>query len=124
MYGDTTVIRGLARTLRDQAGDIRHEADSLVGRADAVHWTGLAADAMRRLARDHAGDLRSCASRHDDAADALDRHAREVDHLVDLIASIERKVHSLLEAAGHLVPHLELPSHGSKGWLDVHLPGL
>ena len=69
MYGDTTVIRGLARRLRDQGADIRAEADSLVAQAEAVRWSGLAADAMRSLARAHAGDLRQCAVRHDDAAD-------------------------------------------------------
>lgn len=78
MYGDTSVIRGLARGMRERAGDIRAEADELAGRAEAVPWTGLAADAMRRLARDHATRLRSSADAHDTAADALDRHAREV----------------------------------------------
>jgi hypothetical protein len=145
MYGDTTVIRTLARRLRDQGADIRAEADSLVGHADAVHWTGLAADAMRTLARDHAGDLRVCASRHDDAADALDRHAREVDHLVELIATIEHRVLGVLDGARHALggithalshvvpdgidhsldhwaPHFVPPPHGSKEWLDVHVP--
>jgi hypothetical protein len=150
MYGDTTVIRGLARRLRDQGADIRAEADSLVGRAEAVPWSGLAADAMRSLARAHAGDLRSCADLHSEAADALDHHAREVDRLEDLIASIERRVHGLLDgalhAAGHAVghalgglthvlshvapdplehwaQHFVPPPHGSREWLDVHVPG-
>lgn len=146
MYGDTTVIRGLARRLRDQGADIRAEADVLVAHADAVHWSGLAADAMRGLARAHAGDLRQCAARHSDAADALDRHAREVDHLEDLIAGIERRVRGVLDSAlhvgghvlgglthalSHVVPdplehwaqHFVPPPHGSKAWLDVHVPG-
>jgi hypothetical protein len=142
MYGDTTVIRGLARRLRDQGADIRAEADSLAGHAEAVRWVGLAADAMRALARAHAGDLRQCAARHDDAADALDRHAREVDHLEDLIAAIERRVRGVLDSAGHalgglahalshVVPdplehwarHFVPPPQGSRDWLDVHVPG-
>jgi hypothetical protein len=141
MYGDTTVIRALARGLREQGADIRVEADALVGHAEAVHWTGLAADAMRTLARDHAGDLRVCATRHDDAADALDRHAREVDRLEDLIASIEHRVLGLVDnarsalggiahALTHMVPdpvdhwlqHFVAPPHGSKEWLDVRVP--
>ena len=124
MYGDTTVIRGLARTLREQATDIRTEADSLVGHADVVRWTGLAAEAMRRLAREHAGDLRACATHHDDAADALDRHAREVDQLVELIAVVERRFHHLLDAAAHIFHRIVPPASGSKDWLDVHVPGL
>jgi hypothetical protein len=147
MYGDTTVIRGLARQLRDQGADIRTEADALVGQADAVHWSGLAADAMRRLARDHGSDLRSCAGRHDDAAEALERHAREVDRLKDLISGIEHRfvhlldgardrlagfAHSLTGGLRHVLPdglddwldRFVPPPSGSKDWLDVHVPGL
>ena len=138
MYGDTTVIRGLARGLRKQGQEIQAEADALVGRAEAVPWAGLAADAMRRLAQDHAGALRTCAGLHEDAAEALERHAREVDHLKDLIAAAERRVlrvlddvggvvHSLVshvvpDAADHWLDGFVPPPHGSKGWLDVHVP--
>jgi hypothetical protein len=147
MYGDTTIIRGLATALRERADDIRREADRLAARADAVHWEGLAADAMRHHAHDRAADLRHTAGLHDDAADALDRHAREVDRLKDLIAAIEQRVHRLVEGArdrladlGHRVidgitgllpdPADELldrfvpPPPGSRDWLSVDLPGL
>jgi hypothetical protein len=141
MYGDTTVIRAMARRLREQGAEIRAEADSLTGRADAVEWTGLAGDAMRVLVRDHAADLRACATLHADAADALDRHAREVDRVQELIASIEHRALGVLDSAGHalgglthavshVVPEpLEHwahrfvpPPHGSKDWLAIHLP--
>jgi hypothetical protein len=141
MYGDADVIRALARTLREQGSDIRSEADALVGRADAVPWTGLAAEAMRHLARDHAGCLRTSAARHEDAAEALERHAREVDHLQAVIAAVERRFTHLLHGVGgvggvvHAVTsriapdavddwlaHVEPPAHGSMAWLDVHVP--
>jgi hypothetical protein len=138
MYGDTDVVRALARQVRERGGDIRGEADDLVGRVEAVRWTGLAADAMRRLAHEHAGGLRACAEAHEAAADALDRHAREVDHLKELIAAVERRVQHLLEGAahglaglvGHVVPdavdhwlhHFDPPPRGSREWLDVHVP--
>lgn len=138
MYGDTDVVRALARQVRERGGDIRAEADDLLGRAEQVGWTGLAADAMRRLAQEHAGGLRACAEAHEAAADALVRHAREVDHLKDLIAAIEAKVHRLLDSAssgladlvGHVVPdgldhwvqRFDPPPSGSRAWLDVHLP--
>ena len=74
MYGDTTVIRALARGLREQGQEILAEADALVGRAEAVPWAGLAADAMRRLARDHAGGLRTCAGLHEGDTDGGSGH--------------------------------------------------
>ena len=138
MYGDTDVVRALARQLRARGDDIRAEADDVLGRAEAVPWSGLAADAMRRLARDHAGGLRRCADEHEAAADALDRHARQVDHLEEVIAAVERKVRQLADSAagglaglvGHVLPspvddwlhHFDPPPHGSREWLDVHLP--
>ena len=147
MYGDTTVISHLARELRDRATDIRTEADHLVARADSVPWSGLAADALRRRTHDRAGALRRSAGRHDDAADALDRHAAEVDRIKDLIAAIERRARTLVDAArdriaeighgildglGHALPDAgdELldrfvpPPPGSREWLRVDLPGL
>jgi hypothetical protein len=138
MYGDTGVIRALARQLGERGADIRAEADDLVGRAEAVAWSGLAAEAMRRLVAEHAGGLRACADAHDAAADALDRHACEVDQIKDRIASIERRVLHLLDSAtdglagavGGLVPdavddwlrHVDPPPHGSRDWLDIQVP--
>jgi len=143
MYGDTAVIRALARRMRARADDLRTEARELVGRAEGVTWTGLAADSMRRVARDHAHLLQRCADAHEAAADTLDRHAREVDRVKDLIADAERRVLHLLESTsgglgglvghvvGHVLPHafdswtrtFDPPAHGSLAWLDVKVPG-
>jgi hypothetical protein len=138
MYGDTSVIRGHARRMRERGDDLRGEATALLAHAEAVPWTGLAADAMRRMAVDHAARLHRCADAHDDAAAALERHAREVDHLKHLIATVERRALALLDSAtsgiaglvGHVVPDavgrwahaFDPPPHGSRAWLDVHLP--
>jgi len=136
MYGDTTIIRGLASALRERAEDIRGLADALRERADAVPWHGLAADAMRTHAHDRAGDLRHTATLHEDAADALTRHAGEVDRLKDLIATIERRFRALIDSArsriSSLIPdpvddllsRFEPPPPGSRDWLTVDLPGL
>jgi uncharacterized protein YukE len=85
MYGDTTTIRALAGRLRERADEIRDLAATLTTRADAVPWAGLAADAMRAHTQLRVGALLHTAGLHDDAAEALERHAREVDRLKDLL---------------------------------------
>ena len=85
MYGDTTTIRALARRLRERADEIRDLATDLTARADAVPWTGLAADAMRAHAGVRLASLLRTARLHEDAAEALERHAREVDRLKELL---------------------------------------
>ena len=145
MPGDPGAIRALAHRLRTQAEDVRREADRLVARLDSIGlsarpsgwrqntmactgidsppWTGRAAGAARTRGRERAGALRRTAALHDDAADALDRHAREVERRQELIARVERVVTGLVaEAADRLVdgavgPPLPLP--GSRDWLDV-----
>jgi hypothetical protein len=132
MYGDATAIRRLAGGLREQAGEIRTEADRLVSRTDAAGWLGEAGDALRGRVRDRAVALRRSAGLHDDAADALERHAREVERLHRLIEEIERRVHRLVEAARDKVDdwttgwleRFEPPPRGSRRWLEVEVPGL
>lgn len=148
MYGDPAAIRRLAASVREQAVDVRREADQLVAAGDAVAWQSTAADRMRLRVRDRAADLRASATDLDDAAQRLDEHAAAVEHLVHLIASIEKKVtglvegavgrlesagKSLLHGAEHLVglggggdrdedarlASLTLPPPGDKAWLDV-----
>jgi hypothetical protein len=140
MYGDTEAIRGLARTMREQGTALRSEATALLGRAEAVAWQGLAADAMRASVLAQAASLRRTAGLSDDAAAALDRHADEVDRLKALIAEIERKVHALVDAArdrltglladvlpdpvDELLARFDPPPPGHRAWLLVDLPGL
>jgi hypothetical protein len=142
MYGDTDAIRGLARRLRRLGDDIRWEADLLQTRAEAVPWQGVAADAMRALARHRTGALRRTADLHDDAAQALDDHADAVDRVKRLIAAIEERVLGMIAAArdriagllgglGGLVDPVDdlldrfvPPPSGHRDWLSVDLPGL
>jgi hypothetical protein len=145
MYGDTEVIRGLARTMRAQAEDIRREADRLLGSAESVAWSGVAAEAMRMQARSRWAALQRNAALHEDAGRALDRHADEVDRVKALIAAIERKVMALVAAARErlagivsgvadafgaadpvdvLLDRFLPPPPGHRDWLAVDLPGL
>jgi len=143
MYGDSTVIRALATDLREQAANIVTEADALVGQADECPWSGRAADAMRRRSRERAAALRRAAWRHLDAAEALERHAAEIDRVKDLIAALEQKALGLVTAArdrlgdlvagarelvgdraDDLLDRFVPPPSGHHDWLDVDLPGL
>lgn len=147
MYGDTAVMRRHAAALREQGADIRAMADHLVGQAEQIGWTGRAAEAMRQRVRDRAAQLRSCASSHDGAADALERHLQETDRTKDAIAEIERKATSLIADAQTRVARVEAyddpsgverspsdddrrlagfspPPSGHRDWLTVELPGL
>jgi hypothetical protein len=119
MYGDTEVMRAHVGRLREQAGDIRAEADRLVTRAEAALWPGRAAEALRARIRDRAVALRATAERHDEAADLLERHVTEVEHRKETIAATERRVDSL--AQDGRLPAITLPAPGRKEWLEVEL---
>jgi len=137
MYGDPDAIRGLARALRDRADEIRSQAARLSASAVDVPWEGCTADAMRHHLQGQVGALFRTARLHDDAAEALDRHAREVERLQDLIAAIERRAMHLLDAArdtfsglvdkvtgDDLLDRFVPPPPGSREWLTVDLPSL
>ena len=124
MYGDTEVIRGLARTLREQGEELRGDAAALQARAAATPWEGLAAGAMRLRVRDEVAGLRAAAELVDEAAAALDRHADEVDRLKALIAAIEERVLGWLGSLAGVFHDFVPPPSGHRDWLTVDLPGL
>ena len=119
MYGDTEVMRAHVARLREQAGDIRAEADRLVTRAETTLWPGRAAEALRARIRDRAVALRATAERHDEAADLLERHVTEVERRKEAIAATERRADSL--AQDGRLPAMTLPAPGRKEWLEVEL---
>lgn len=134
MYGDTTVVRALARAMREQAADIHGESAAVLAAAETVPWSGAAADAMRGVARDHTAALVRSAHAHERAAAALERHAREVDHVRALIADAERRVRTALDPVEggisgllhsrvvHWLARVDLPPPGDPRWLEVRLP--
>lgn len=126
MYGDSTAMRRRAAQLREQGEEIRLAADRLVARTESVPWTGRAADAMRQRIRERASHLRDVASRHEDAAESLERHLLEVDALKDTIAARERRAAALVHDApdDHAVAAFTPPPAGHKDWLTAELPGL
>jgi septal ring factor EnvC (AmiA/AmiB activator) len=152
MYGDTEVMRRHAGRLREQGGDIRLLADSLVSQVESLRWSGRAAESLRERVRERAGRLREVASRHESAADSLEAHGQEVDQLKDAIATAERRALGLQaeararaarrvtdDTAGGTVTldpdaggdraewtltGFEPPPSGHRDWLGVSLPGL
>jgi uncharacterized protein YukE len=122
MYGDAEVMRRRAADLREQGVDLRALADRLVARTAAVGWTGRAATALDERVRTRAAHLRDLAARHDDAAQALDHHLGEVDHLKEVIAATEHRVRALV-AEGRRAP-ASTPPPGHRDWLTLELPGL
>jgi len=129
--------------MRGEGAALRAEADTLLARAETVAWSGLAADAMRARVRAQVDALRRTAGLSDGAADALDRHAVEVDRRKALIAAIEHQAMALVAAAkdrlselaglvGGLLPdpldellaRFDPPPSGHRDWLLVDLPGL
>lgn len=123
MYGDPDAIRALARTLHDQGEEVREECHRLVGLVGRTRWTGLAADAADSLARLRAGDLMTCAARHHDAAEALARHAAEVEHRLALLARAERALSGLV-ADGTARARELLPDPRARAWPDLDLRAL
>lgn len=119
MYGESEVVRKHAARLREQGEDIRALAEQLVSRAETLHWSGRAADAMRERVRDRAARLREAAARHDEAAESLEHHGREVDGLKDAILDVERRA-GALAADAQDVP-ADLPPSGHRDWLEVGL---
>lgn len=122
MYGDPDAIRALARTLTDQGEAVRTEGRRLLALLGATRWTGLAADAAHAVAQVRAADLSACAVRHDEAADALVRHAAEVEHRLAVLARAQDVLGGVvadgLGRARELLPEL-LPDRDARAWPDL-----
>lgn len=99
MFNESSAIRALAHAVRRRAHEIRELADHLAREAETVAWQGLAADAMRAAVHHAATGLRRTAALHDDAAEALERHARRVGVVQE---ALDGAVHTLRHVLGAL----------------------
>lgn len=140
MYGDPGALRRRVDQLREQAVDVRALADELVSRTEATGWEGRAAESLRVRVGERAHHLRVAATRHETAADSLERHLHEVGALQEHIADIERRSADLVADARTRVARLpdrvepdtddvallafDPPATGHRDWLAVELPGL
>jgi uncharacterized protein YukE len=89
---DTGAVRHLAAELTERAVTIRDLATDLHRRVDGVPWQGAAADAMRSHADGRLAALLHSADLHDDAGEALVKHADAVDSALALLASLVEEV--------------------------------
>ena len=96
MLTDTDGIRHLARRMRERAEEIRAEAARVRRRAADVPWQGRSAEAMRSHVAVRLTSLAATADLHDDAAEALERHAGAVDALAGLAGGLVHELERLL----------------------------
>ncbi|MGZ4445532.1 MAG: hypothetical protein ACXVWZ_11730 [Nocardioides sp.] len=144
MYGEPSKIREVAARLERRADQLRADADRLHAASRDIGWTSVAADRMRQQAAQRRDDLRSVAQEYDEAGQRVREHAAEVQRLLDLIASIEHQVRSIVAGAIDRVRHAlsdvvggikdaltpgdehdrslaetPLPPSGHRDWLDM-----
>ena len=86
MLADPDAVRALAAMLRARATEVRHEGDYLIASSVALDWRGRAGDAMRIAVADAVGEMRASATLHEQAADALHRHADAVESTLHVFA--------------------------------------
>ena len=82
---DPQELRAVAARIAAKAAAARAEAAFLQAAVAGVRWHGTAATAFDLLSGDVIGGLRRSATRLDDAADALRRHADSVEHALGLL---------------------------------------
>jgi uncharacterized protein YukE len=96
MLTDTSGIRHLARRMRERAEEIRTEGARVRRRIDDVPWQGRSAEAMRTHMAARLTTLATTADLHDDAAEALERHAGAVDAVAGLAGGLVHGLERLL----------------------------
>ena len=103
MFVDTGAVRHLAAELTERAVEIRATATDLHRRIAAVPWHGAAADAMRAHAACRLAALLHAADLHDDAGEALVKHADAVHTALTLLASVvDEVVDTAADTAGQV----------------------
>jgi uncharacterized protein YukE len=88
LFADPREIRAIAERIRRHADAARAHSATIGTHVAQLEWAGIAAGAFRMQARALMGDLRVAARRLDDAADALRRHAANVEHALTSLAKL------------------------------------
>ncbi|WP_426242715.1 hypothetical protein [Nocardioides sp. LHG3406-4] len=89
----------MAERLEARGEALRAQARELHTRSETVEWASVAADRMRARARDRRDELHAVADAYDEAGARVRAHADRVQHLLDLIATIEKQAHAIIASA-------------------------
>jgi uncharacterized protein YukE len=98
---DPGELFAIADRIARHADAVRMRASALAAAIADDRWHGLASDVFSAEAGGLLHDMRACAARLDDAADALRRHAGRVEAV---FAMVKRVLHDL-ENAGAALAH-------------------
>lgn len=101
MYGDVGRIRARATQLRDAAGELRSRASSMRAQAEACAWSSRSGELLRSRVGSVAGELGGHAARLDDAAVALETHARGVERALSRIEAARTIGEGVRESEDH-----------------------
>lgn len=113
---DTGAVRHLAAELTERAAEIRETATDLGRRVADVPWQGVAADAMRSHADGRIAALLHAADLHDDAGEALVKHADAVDGARALALSlVDTATDTATDTLADTVAHTVAETAGSVG---------
>lgn len=83
LFADVDELYAIADRISRHADTVRSGSASLAAAVSTAAWRGVAADVFDAEARGVMTDMRACAARLDDAADALRRHAGNVHGMLD-----------------------------------------
>jgi uncharacterized protein YukE len=85
IFADPGELYAIADRIARRADAVRASAATLAAAIATDRWRGLASEVFAAEARSVLTDMRACARRLDDAADALRRHARRVQGVLDFV---------------------------------------
>jgi uncharacterized protein YukE len=108
LLADPGELFAIADRISRHADALRVRASTLAAAIANDQWHGFASDVFSAEARGLLHDMRGCAARLDDAADALRRHANRVQAVFAAVKRLWHDIENAGLALAHDVSHLVL----------------
>lgn len=105
IFADPRELHTIADHIARHADAVRSSAVALAAGIAGDRWRGVAAEIFAAQAGSVLSDMRACARRLDDAADALHRHAGRVQGALEYLAQAWRNVEEVSGEVGHDISH-------------------